>query len=151
MDLERLLIQCRSKLNSRVVLVPLAVAQCTGASASTGKTELQPTCSWTGQGLKPSGFRMAGRESWPLLTYTCRASQSFVHLWLYDIIYPSERMIFKILIFLKIMRSEMTPIDNVGIFFKIIINIIFLNKLKSNMVMQTNTTYHADQNKLLTL
>jgi hypothetical protein len=49
------------------------------------------------------------------------------------------------------MRSEMTPIDNVGIFFKIIINIIFLNKLKSNMVMQTNTTYHADQNKLLTL
>ncbi len=60
-------------------------------------------------------------------------------------------MIFKILIFLKIMRSEMTPIDNVGIFFKIIINIIFLNKLKSNMVMQTNTTYHADQNKLLTL
>lgn len=52
MDLKRLLIQCRSKLNSRVVLVPLAVAQCTGASASTGETELQPTCSWTGQGTK---------------------------------------------------------------------------------------------------
>jgi hypothetical protein len=44
----------------------------------------------------------------------------------------------------------MTPIDNVGRFFKIIINTMFFNKLQINMVMLTNTTYHVNQNKLLT-